>query len=109
MFDLLCSIIFSFAKQFGHDNWQANGSYIHWWTKRFWIVNKAVCGTKESATGKDQLEEWKETVLFPALEAYTLKTYTMVTKQHYSTRLCLIEHTVRLVKNLLVLQSVRTG
>ena len=67
-------------------NWQANGSYIHQWTKRFGIVNKAVCGTKESATGKDQLEEWKETVLFPALKAYAPKTYTMVMKQHYSNK-----------------------
>ena len=33
-------------------------------------MNKAVCGTKESATGKDQLEEWKETVLYPTLEGY---------------------------------------
>ena len=70
MFDLLYSLFFSFAKQFGHDDWQANPSYIHRWTKRYGIVNKAVCGTKESATGKDQLEEWKETVLYPTLEAY---------------------------------------
>ena len=33
-------------------------------------MNKAVCGTKESATGKDQLEEWKETVLYHTLESY---------------------------------------
>ena len=33
-------------------------------------MNKAVCSTKESATGKDQLEEWKETVLYPTLESY---------------------------------------
>ena len=36
-------------------------------------MNKAVCGTKESATGKDQLEEWKETVLYPTLEAYDVQ------------------------------------
>ena len=66
-------------------------------------MNKAVCGTKESATGKDQLEEWKETVLYPTLEGYAPKTYTMVMKQHYSTSVCLTEHTARLVRNLLVL------
>ena len=67
---LIIFFFFSFAKQFGHDDWQANPSYIHRWTKRYGIVNKAVCGTKESATGKDQLEEWKETVLYPTLESY---------------------------------------
>ena len=36
-------------------------------------MNKAVCGTKESATGKNQLEEWKETVLYPTLESYFLQ------------------------------------
>ena len=71
MFDLLLCSFSSFAKQFGHDNWQGNGSYIHRWTRRYGIVNKAVCSTKESAPGKDQLEEWKETVLYPTLEAYT--------------------------------------
>ena len=34
-------------------------------------MNKAVCGTKESATAKDQLEEFKETVLYPTLKGYT--------------------------------------
>ena len=53
-------------------------------------MNKAVCGSKESATGKDQLEEWKETVLYPTLKAYIPQTYTMVTKQHYSTSAWLI-------------------
>ena len=101
-------IIFSFAKQFGHDDWQANPSYIHRWTKRYGIVNKAVCSTKESAAGKDQLEEWKETILYPTLESYGLQDIYTVTKQHYSTSVFLIEHTARLVRNLLVLQSVRT-
>ena len=34
-------------------------------------MNRVVCGTKESATPKDQLEEWKETVLIPTLEGYS--------------------------------------
>ena len=34
-------------------------------------MNKAVCGTKESATGKGQLEEWNKIVLYPTLEVYT--------------------------------------
>ena len=33
-------------------------------------MNKAVCGTKESATSEDTLEEWKRTVLKEALECY---------------------------------------
>ena len=43
---------------------------IHWWPKRYGIVNKAICGTKESATQADELEEWKETVLL-TLEGYS--------------------------------------
>ena len=62
----------SFAKQFGHDDWQGYGSFIHWWTKRYSIVNKAICGMKESATNADELEECKETVLIPTLEGYSL-------------------------------------
>ena len=30
-----------------------------------------MCGTKELATSKDQLDEWKETVLIPTLETYS--------------------------------------
>ena len=63
----------SFAKQFDHEDWQAYGSYIHRWAKRYGIVNKAISGTKESATSFDKLEEWKETVLLPTLEGYSTK------------------------------------
>ena len=63
----------SFAKEFGHDDWQAYGSYIHRWAKRYGIVNKAMSGTKESATSIDELDEWKEAVLFPAMEGYSAK------------------------------------
>ena len=34
-------------------------------------MNKAICGTKESATSTDQLEEWKETILIPTLLDYS--------------------------------------
>ena len=61
----------SFAKQFGHNDWQGYGSSIHWWTKRYSIVNKAICGTKELATNADELEEWTYTVLIPTLEGYS--------------------------------------
>ena len=71
MFYLLCFFIHSFAKQLGHDDWQGYGSFIHWWTKIYGIVNKAICGTKESATPIDQLEDWKETVLIPAPKCYS--------------------------------------
>ena len=47
-------------KDFAH----SYGSYIHWWTKRDRIVNKAICSTKELAAPSDELETWKETVLY---------------------------------------------
>ena len=34
-------------------------------------MNKAICGTKESATPNDELEKWKETVLIPTLAGYS--------------------------------------
>ena len=64
---------FSFAKQFGHPDWQGYGSFIHRWTKRYGIVNKAICGSKESAAPNDELETWKETVLLPTLASYALQ------------------------------------
>ena len=35
-------------------------------------MNKAICGSKESATPNDELETWKETVLLPTLARYSL-------------------------------------
>ena len=64
-------IYFSFAKEFGHPDWEGYGSFIHRWTKRYGIVNKAICGSKESAAPQDQLEMWKETVLLPTLARYS--------------------------------------
>ena len=34
-------------------------------------MNKAICGSKESATPHDELETWKETVLVPTLARYS--------------------------------------
>ena len=34
-------------------------------------MNKAICGSKESATPHDELETWKETVLLPTLARYS--------------------------------------
>ena len=72
MFDLLflCYLFHSFAKQFEHGDWQGYGSFIYQWTKRYSILNKAICGMKESATQADELEGWKETVLLLTLEDY---------------------------------------
>ena len=62
---------FSFAEEFGPPDWEGYGSFIHRWTKRYGIVNKAICGSKESATPHDELETWKETVLVPTLARYS--------------------------------------
>ena len=35
-------------------------------------MNKAICGSKESAAPHDELETWKETVLVPTLSRYSL-------------------------------------
>ena len=35
------------------------------------MVNKAICGSKESAAPHDKLETWKETVLLPTLARYS--------------------------------------
>ena len=34
-------------------------------------MNKAICGSKESATPSDELETWKEMVLVPTLARYS--------------------------------------
>ena len=65
----VCYLFYSFAKQFGHDDWQGYSSFIHWWTKRYGIVNKAFCGMKESATQADELERGKKLYFFLPLKA----------------------------------------
>ena len=63
--------IFSFAKEFGHRDWQGYGSFIHRWTKRYGIVNRAISGSKELAAPLEELEAWKETVLLSTLSGYS--------------------------------------
>ena len=41
------------------------------WTKRYGIVNRAICRNKESAASTEQLETWKETVLLLTLARYS--------------------------------------
>ena len=69
--DIYFCFYFSFAKEFGCPDWEGYGSFIHRWTKRYGIVNKAICGSKESAAPYDELETWKETVLVPTLSRYS--------------------------------------
>ena len=64
------SYSFSLAKEFGHPDWQGYGSFIHQQTKRYSIVNNAICRSKELAAPDDKLETWKETVL-PMLAGYS--------------------------------------
>ena len=71
MYNIILILIFQFGKEFGHPDWQGYGSFIHLWTKRYGIVNKAICGSKESAAPNDKLETWKETVLLPTLARYS--------------------------------------
>ena len=61
---------YNFAKQFGHEDRKGYGSFMYWWTKRYGIVNKGICGSKESAAPSDELETWKEAVFIPTLTAY---------------------------------------
>ena len=100
--------IHNFAKQFRHVDWQGYGSFIHQWTKRYSIVNKAICGTKESATPNDELETWKETVLLLTIVSYSPRISTMVMKQLCSTSLSLTELTALMVTGLLILQNIKT-
>ena len=98
---------FSFAKEFGHPDWQGYGSFIHRWTKRYGIVNKAICGSKESAAPNDELETWKETVL-PPLPGTHQTTFTMGMKLPCFTSHCLTGHIVLMVTSLQALQNVKT-
>ena len=101
---------FSFAKQFGHDDWQGYWLFIHRWTKWYGIVNKAICGTKESATNADELEEYTHTLyLFLHWKATPQVIFTTVMRQLYSTNLFLIELIAVLMTSLLFLQNVKTG
>ena len=99
---------FSFAKEFGHPDWQGYGLFIHRWTKRYGIVNKAICGSKDSAAPNDELETWKETVLLPTLASTHQMTFTMVMKLRCFTNRCHTELTALTVTSLQALQNVKT-
>ena len=73
LFSTLTTVFYnlSFAKEFGHPDWQGYGSFITRWTKRYGIVNRAISGSKGSAAPLDELETWKETVLLPTLSRYS--------------------------------------
>ena len=99
---------FSFAKEFGCPDWEGYGSFIHRWTKRYGIVNKAICGSKESATPHDELETWKETVLVLPFPGTHQTTFTMGMKLPCFTSRCLIGPTALMVTSLQALQNVKT-
>ena len=96
---------FSFAKEFGHPDWEGYGSFIHQWTKRCGIVDKAICGSKESAALYDELETWKETVLVPTLSRYSPND---IYNGDETTSHCLIGRTALMVTSLQVLQNIKT-
>ena len=100
---------FSFAKQFGHDDRQGYESFIHRWTKQYSIVNKAICGTKESQQMQMNWRSEHTLYLFLYLKATPQVIFTMVMKQLYSTNLFLIELIVVLMTSLQVLQNEKTG
>ena len=101
--------IFSFAKQFGHPYLQGYGSFIHQWTKRYGIMNKAICFSEELAAPIDELEEWIESVLIPTLTGHSPNISTTVTKQPCSTSLFLTELTALVLTSLLVLPNIKTN
>ena len=81
-------IYFSFAKEFGHPDWKGYGSFIHWWAKRYGIVNKAMCGSKESAAPRINLKHGRKLFCSPLLLGIHQTTFTMVMKQPCSTSPC---------------------
>ena len=98
----------SFAKKLGHPDWQGYGSFIHWWTKRYGIINKAICGSKESAT---PMMNWRPgrkqsfSCLWPGTHQ---TTFTMVMKLPCFTSHCHTELTALMVTSLQALQNVKT-
>ena len=111
VFDMNYYIIFNlsaFAKEFGHPDWQGYGSFITRWTKRYGIVNKAICGSKESAAPHDELETWKEMVLVPTFASTHQMTFTMGMKLPYFTSHCHTGLTALMVTSLQALQNVKT-
>ena len=71
-------------------------------------MNKAICGSKESATPHDELETWKETVLVPTLARYSPNDIYNGMKLPCFTSPCLTGLTALMVTSLQVLQNVKT-
>ena len=66
-------------------------------------MNKAICGSKESATPSDELVTWKEMILLPTLAKYSPNDITIVMKLPYFTSHCLTGLIVLMVTSLQVL------
>ena len=99
---------FSFAKEFGRPDWEDYGSFIHRWTKRYGIVNKAICGSKESATPHENWKLGRKLFLFPPFPGTHQMTISMGMKLPCFTSCCLIGPTVLMVTSLQALQNVKT-
>ena len=72
------------------------------------IVNKAICGSKESAAPHDELETWKETVLVPTLARYSPNDIYNGDELPCFTSRCLTGPIVLMVTSQQVLQNVKT-
>ena len=79
----------SFAKQFGHDDWQGYGSFIYRWTKWYGIVNKQFAVQKSRQQMQMNWRSGHILYLFLHLKATPQVIFTMVTRQLYSTNLFL--------------------
>ena len=101
-------IYFSFAKEFGHPDWEGYGSFIHWWTKRYGIVNKAICGSKESATPMMNWKPGRKRFLPPPFPGTHQPIFTMGMRLPCFTSHCLIGPTALMVTSLQALQNVKT-
>ena len=100
--------ILSFAKEFGHPDWQGYGSFITRWTKRYGIVNKAICGSKESAAPMMNWIPGRKLFSSPPLPGTHQTTFTMGMKLPCFTSHCLTGLTALMVTSLQALQNVKT-
>ena len=71
-------------------------------------MNKAICGSKESATPHDELETWRKLFSSPPLLGTHQMTFTMGMKLPCFTSRCLTGPIALMVTSLQVLQNVKT-
>ena len=71
-------------------------------------MNKAICGSQESATPHDELETWKETVLVPNLARYLPNDIYNGDETALFYNHCLTGPIALMVTSLQVLQNVKT-